>query len=118
MQTPDNQHGRESDLAFMTLALRKVEAHGQADCERDALIRRLLAEMAELVRRGTGLNDIESIYGHLSDESKVVFSAALNSISENPQAFAASFAQTERMLARAEAFTAWKQSRRDNRYRV
>jgi hypothetical protein len=107
----DNPHDREADLAFMTLALGDVERHGQPDCRRDVLIGRLFTELAELVRRGNDLNQIEQIYPLLSHESRIVFSAALNSICENPARFVASFGHSDRMMGQAEAHAAWRRNR-------
>lgn len=103
---PDRSANFEKDAAFLTLALREVEVHGDANSERDVLIQRLLTEIAELVRQGYDLNDVDSWSDRLSVESQQVLLAAFNSASADPERFAASVPLTEQLEARAETFAA------------
>jgi len=102
-----NEHEeRDVNLAFLALALQRVEASDPGPLKDRTL--QLFAELAEWVRRGVDLNDLDAMYEVLSLDSRETFQAAFGSMATQPDAFAASLDTSDQMLERAQRHVTWK----------
>ena len=97
---------RQVDMAFLALAIQRVEA-GRPGPLRDRILS-LFTELAEWVRRGHDLNDLESLYPLLSLDSQQTLDAAFGSIFTQPNAFVDTLDTTDRLLDQAQQHVAWK----------
>lgn len=105
-QLEPEQEEHQVNMAFLALALQRVEASDPGPLK-DRILG-LLTEMAEWVRRGHDLNDLESLAPLLSPEARQTLQATFGSMATRGDALAASFETTDQMLHQAQRHVTWR----------
>ena len=105
-QLESEQEDHQVNMAFLALALQRVEA-GEPGPLKDRILG-LLTELAEWVRRGYDLNDLDTLAPLFSPESRETLQATFGSMATRGDALAASLDTTDQMLDQAQRHVTWK----------